>query len=45
MKKKQYINPLTEVAHVNTLLMQALGEASMPKNPFAAPERRKTEVF
>ncbi len=38
--KKQYISPLTEVMNVNTVVMQAFGEASMPKDPFSAPGRK-----
>ena len=46
MKKKQYIAPLSEVTHLGSdILMEAFGPASMPKDPFSAPVRRKTEVF
>lgn len=41
--KKLYSCPQIEVLRINTLLLQAFGEASMPSNPFdqsGAPERR-----
>ena len=43
--KKQYIIPSVEVMSVSTVLMQAFGEASMPRDPFTAPKRREAEVF
>lgn len=39
MEKKLYSCPQIEVVRINTLLLQALGEASMPSDPFGAPGR------
>ena len=49
MEKKQYINPSMEVVTVSGGYMM-YGPASLPKDPFSAPERRsdpvrRTEVF
>ena len=38
MEKKLYSCPQIEVLRINTLLLQAFGEASMPSNPFSGPE-------
>jgi len=35
MEKKLYSCPQIEVLRINTLLLQAFGEASMPEDPFA----------
>ena len=45
MEKKQYIAPLSEVTHLGSGILLAFGPASMPKDPFSAPVRRRTEVF
>lgn len=43
MEKKQYIAPLSEVTLFESdVIMQAFGPASMPKDPFSAPERHTT---
>ena len=45
MEKRQYIVPQTEVMQLGTsVIMEAFGPASMPKDPLTAP-KRKTEVF
>ena len=40
MEKKQYIVPTVEVMNVGACMMY--GEASLPKDPFSAPERHTT---
>jgi len=45
MKRKLYICPQVEVVRINTSLMQAFKEASMPKDPFSSAPKRRTEVF
>lgn len=43
MEKKQYIAPLSGVTLFESdVIMQAFGPASMPKDPFSAPERHTT---
>ena len=42
MEKRQYIFPQTEVMQYGSeIVMQAFHEASLPSDPFAAPERKK----
>ena len=45
MKKKIYSRPQTEVVSVNTMLLQALGSASMPQNPFSTAPQNRVKVF
>lgn len=45
MEKKLYNTPQTEVLQLGTtVIMEAFGPASMPKDPLTAP-KRKAEVF
>jgi hypothetical protein len=44
--KKQYIFPQTEVMQLGTsVIMEAFGPASAPKDPFASAPKRRTKVF
>ena len=43
--KKIYNTPQIEVTHLGSGILLAFGPASMPKDPFSAPVRRRTEVF
>ena len=49
MNKKEYMIPVSEVLDLRAMsaMMDGplFGPASMPKGPFTAPVRRKTEVF
>ena len=38
MEKKLYSCPQIEVLRINTLLLQAFGDASMPLNPFGTED-------
>lgn len=44
MKKKQYSYPQVEVVRINTLLMQAFGEASKPSDAFSGAPQRAPEL-
>ena len=46
MEKKLYNTPQTEVLQLETsVIMEAFGPASAPKDPFAGAPKRRTKVF
>jgi hypothetical protein len=46
MKKRIYSIPQTEVLQLETsVIMEAFGPASAPKDPFASAPKRRTKVF